>query len=437
MSIKSHTDTAFDGLSFHHPAAEMPGVHAPVNMTGSMFLSSVDYINMSPRHAFIVNRDNLTVRLPGKEHITTNKILMRQRYNFMDANVILFVISELETLNKQGKLTDPVLIVVYKQLIELQRSVPVLRSANIVVDRVVDLDQVNREEAIYIASLDVVLVLDSVKRGFSHPFSSHGEAFMSYENFVREQILSGAFIELIDNETRVSRRFISMGRNILEIVPKRDPKRESGVYWSTAEHQGRDKVHVAPIFMTLDQAEEQLGLCKSREEAEGAGDAAARFKAEMIKAQAQLNRTEYDLTQKKQELATLQHENATEIYNLKHLVAQQQEINNKQKQENEALANRFEAEKLYRNAHNGAMLSHEAIAAEARRQVLEEIEVERKAKEAKEKAEREEKSSKKKEKLEDKKASRENTSSLFKYVPAVITGVVAITVGLAKVFGWW
>ena len=108
-----------------------------------------------------------------------------------------------------------------------------------------------------------------------------------------------------------------------------------------------------------------------------------------------------------------------------------------QKQDNEVLSARLEADKLYRNAHTNVIVNQEAIAAEARRQVLEEIEVERKAKEAKEKAEREDKSSKKKEKLEDKKASRENTSSLFKFIPAIITGVIAIGIGLAKVFSWW
>jgi hypothetical protein len=338
---------------------------------------------------------------------------------------------ELADMQKKGRLIDPVLISVYKQLTDLERMAPTgLRSANIVIDRVVELDQVSRDETIYISSLDVVLVVDSIKRGFAHPFSAHGEAFLSYENFVREQVLSGAFIELVDNETRISKRFIAMGRQILEIIPKRDPKRETGVYWSTAQHQGRDKIHVAPVYMTIEQAEETIGLCRTREEAEGAGDAAARFKAE-------LSQRELDLATKKQELAELTHTHSTVILGLKQSLEQQEYINAQQKKENIRLAGLLEADKLYRNAHNDAMQNHEAIAAEARRQVLEEIEVERKAKEAKEKAEREDKSSKKKEKLEDKKASRENTSSLFKYIPAIITGVIAIGIGLAKAFSWW
>lgn len=431
--MANHLDTSFDGLSFLHPAATGPGVHAPASLTGNMYLSSVDYINMSNRHIFVINRDNLTVRLPAKDGqtVTSNKVLMRQRYSFSDSNVITFVMYELADMQKKGRLIDPVLISVYKQLTDLERMAPTgLRSANIVIDRVVELDQVSRDETIYISSLDVVLVVDSIKRGFAHPFSAHGEAFLSYENFVREQVLSGAFIELIDNETRISKRFIAMGRQILEIIPKRDPKRETGVYWSTAQHQGRDKIHVAPVYMTIEQAEETIGLCRTREEAEGAGDAAARFKAE-------LSQRELDLATKKQELAELTHTHSTVILGLKQSLEQQEYINAQQKKENIRLAGLLEADKLYRNAHNDAMQNHEAIAAEARRQVLEEIEVERKAKEAKEKAEREDKSSKKKEKLEDKKASRENTSSLFKYIPAIITGVIAIGIGLAKAFSWW
>lgn len=431
--MANHLDTSFDGLSFLHPAATGPGVHAPASLTGNMYLSSVDYINMSNRHIFVINRDNLTVRLPAKDGqtVTSNKVLMRQRYSFSDSNVITFVMYELADMQKKGRLIDPVLISVYKQLTDLERMAPTgLRSANIVIDRVVELDQVSRDETIYISSLDVVLVVDSIKRGFAHPFSAHGEAFLSYENFVREQVLSGAFIELIDNETRISKRFIAMGRQILEIIPKRDPKRETGVYWSTAQHQGRDKIHVAPVYMTIEQAEETIGLCRTREEAEGAGDAAARFKAE-------LSQRELDLATKKQELAELTHSHSTVILGLKQSLEQQEYINAQQKKENIRLAGLLEADKLYRNAHNDAMQNHEAIAAEARRQVLEEIEVERKAKEAKEKAEREDKSSKKKEKLEDKKASRENTSSLFKYIPAIITGVIAIGIGLAKAFSWW
>lgn len=436
---KSYIDTAFDGLSFMHPGADAPGVHIPASFTGSHYLSSVDYINMSNRHLFIVNRDNLTVRLPAREqqYSTTNKVVMRQRYNFSDANVILFVMAEFEAMNRKGNLTDPILILIYKQLVDLQRSNPALRSASVVVDRVIELEQITRDESIYIASLDIVLVVDSIKRGFSHPFSSHGQAFMSYENFVREQVLSGAFIELVDNETRISRRFISMGRQILEIIPKKDPKRESGVYWSTAQHQGRDQIHVAPVFMTVEEAELQLGLCRTREEAEGAGDAAATFKAEMVKAQTALTEKEIELTRKKQEYSDKQHTNDTEIQALKHQINGQNLLIQQQKQDNEVLSARLEADKLYRNAHTNVIVNQEAIAAEARRQVLEEIEVERKAKEAKEKAEREDKSSKKKEKLEDKKASRENTSSLFKYIPAIITGVLAVGIGVAKVFGWW
>ena len=438
--MANHLDTSFDGLSFLHPAASGPGVHAPASLTGNMYLASVDYINMSNRHIYVINRDNLTVRLPAKDGqmVTSNKVLMRQRYSFSDNNVITFVMYELADMQKKGRLIDPVLISVYKQLTELERMAPTgLRSANIVIDRVVELDQVSRDETIYISSLDVVLVVDSIKRGFAHPFSAHGEAFLSYENFVREQVLSGAFIELVDNETRISRRFIAMGRQILEIIPKRDPKRETGVYWSTAQHQGRDKIHVAPVYMTIEQAEETIGLCRTREEAEGAGDAAARFKAEMVAAQTTLAQREFDLTTKKQELAEVTHTHSAIILGLKQSLEQQELINSQQKKENVRLAGLLEADKLYRNAHNDAMQNHEAIAAEARKQVLEEIEVERKAKEAKEKAEREDKSSKKKEKLEDKKASRENTSSLFKYIPAIITGVIAIGIGLAKVFSWW
>lgn len=438
--MANHLDTSFDGLSFMHPQVHAPGVHAPANMTGNMFLSSVDYINMSNRHIYVINRDNLTVRLPAKDGhaVSTNKVLMRQRFNFADNAVITFIMYELADMQKKGRLIDPVLISVYKQLTDLERMTPNgLRSANIIIDRVVELEQVARDETIYISSLDVVLVVDSIKRGFAHPFSAHGEAFLSYENFVREQVLSGAFIELIDNETRISRRFISMGRQILEIIPKRDPKRESGVYWSTAEHQGRDKVHSVPVYMSIDEAEEALGLCKTREEAEGAGDAAAKFKAEMLRAQNALAQQEHALAQKKQEFAELQHVNSTEILHLKKELADRELKLSVQKQDNEALAARFEAEKLYRNAHTGAMQNHESIAADARKQVLEEIEAERKAKEAKEKAEREDRSSKKKDKLEDKKAKRENTSSLFKYIPAIIAGGIAIVLGVGKIFSWW
>jgi len=318
--MANHLDTSFDGLSFLHPAASGPGVHAPASLTGNMYLASVDYINMSNRHIYVINRDNLTVRLPAKDGqmVTSNKVLMRQRYSFSDNNVITFVMYELADMQKKGRLIDPVLISVYKQLTDLERMAPTgLRSANIVIDRVVELDQVSRDETIYISSLDVVLVVDSIKRGFAHPFSAHGEAFLSYENFVREQVLSGAFIELVDNETRISRRFIAMGRQILEIIPKRDPKRETGVYWSTAQHQGRDKIHVAPVYMTIEQAEETIGLCRTREEAEGAGDAAARFKAEMVAAQTTLAQREFDLTTKKQELAEVTHTHSAIILGLK------------------------------------------------------------------------------------------------------------------------
>ena len=438
--MANHLDTSFDGLSFLHPAASGPGVHAPASLTGNMYLASVDYINMSNRHIYVINRDNLTVRLPAKDGqmVTSNKVLMRQRYSFSDNNVITFVMYELADMQKKGRLIDPVLISVYKQLTDLERMAPTgLRSANIVIDRVVELDQVSRDETIYISSLDVVLVVDSVKRGFAHPFSAHGEAFLSYENFVREQVLSGAFIELVDNETRISRRFIAMGRQILEIIPKRDPKRETGVYWSTAQHQGRDKIHVAPVYMTIEQAEETIGLCRTREEAEGAGDAAARFKAEMVAAQTTLAQREFDLKTQNQEFSEIQSRNDREIYALKHKLQEQSIELERQKQDNIKLNDRLKTDELYRNAHSDAIQSRESITAEARKQVLDEIEIERKAKEAKEKAEREDKSSKKKEKLEDKKASRENTSSLFKFIPAIITGVIAIGIGLAKVFSWW
>jgi hypothetical protein len=135
-----------------------------------------------------------------------------------------------------------------------------------------------------------------------------------------------------------------MGRQILEIIPKKDPKRESGVYWSTAQHQGRDQIHVAPFFMTVEEAELQLGLCRTREEAEGAGDAAATFKAEMLKAQTALTEKEIELAKKKQEYSDKQHNNDTEIQALKHQINGQNLLIQQQKQDNEVLSARLEAE---------------------------------------------------------------------------------------------
>lgn len=362
---------------------------------------------------------------------------MRQRYVFSDQTSLMFTINELDSLSKKGVLIDPVLKTVHEQLLNQYRNNPNIKSAIVVVDKIIDIESTPRDETIYVSSLDIVVICDSIKRGFLHPFSSQGQTFTAYENFVREQVLSGAFIEIIDNQTKVAKRFISMGRTVLEITPKMDPKRESGVYWSTSQHQGREYIHSKPTFMSLEQAEETLGLAKTREEAEGAADAAANFKHRMVEAQNELAKRDIELQTKKSEHADLMHQHAMESSKANQDLANQKLELERLKQDNAVLAARLANEESYRKAHSSVIQNHEAIAADARKAVNEQIETERKNKEAEEKNKRDHKANKKKEHLEERKSKREDTSSIVKFIPAIIAGVFAVGVTVAKIFGWF
>jgi len=147
-----------------------------------------------------------------------------------------------------------------------------------------------------------------------------------YRELIKEKKVSGIFLELIDNENNIKSRYIYVAKQLLEIPVRKDPNRPSGVYFTKAAYDRVNDVHINPEFYSYEDSEKELGLYKTKEEANTGGnpelinknllaekekelvDAKHRLESIVSNNKERINQLETELELKKKETAAIKEE---------------------------------------------------------------------------------------------------------------------------------
>ncbi len=266
------------------------------------FRTTVFYENKSSEDITIVQRNNLPVIIPGSNEFRSREgvLIIRTAYNFNGKNTIVSTINALDFMHQHHKMMNKELLVIREMLLDYYHKNNVhsnIRNCVINIDREVPCRYIRNHGAVYITDADVMVISDHIKEHIPHPYSSEGVTLDNYNRIASQNSTNGIFIDLIDNENKISNRYMYVAKQVIEVVPRVDKSRASGLYLVRTETDSHGYTHMEPEFVDLEVAEESVGLYPTQEEAITGGDPDSIIRIEQAKLKLGETRAEIELSE--------------------------------------------------------------------------------------------------------------------------------------------
>jgi hypothetical protein len=230
------------------------------------------YVNYLHKPVVVVERNNLKHIVPsvdcvGRRHFIVRKEIMIHHPTVQEIRRVLSVYNNDENAS---------LTVIRNSILGVHANQS-YRGVKIIIDYPISMEVFRENEGtVYCQITDKVLSVLQYDNVPEHPY-----AVDTINRLVLEKITGDldpnsptVKIELVDNEHRVTKRFISLLGKVREIKSKIDNTRRSGVYVNTVERDGfrEEGFTITQTFYELDKVEDQLGIYRTKEESEAAGD---------------------------------------------------------------------------------------------------------------------------------------------------------------------
>lgn len=264
------------------------------------------YINNTNEDFFITQRNNLVVKI--EPYLTnacenTGSFIVRKIYSFVSEELVISTITNITEFQQRYGTRDNDLTLIKEGLKQaLAEKDKNLCDVRIVVDRHIDIKSLRKHKHIYLPQDDVLLSNGKEPHRHPHPYSPEGLVQKETVNSTIDNKASGIFIQLVDNENIIDKRFIYLAKNVVEIPAVVDHEKESGVYFTKSEYHPNGDVTIETRFYTHDEAKVSLGLHKTVEEAQTGGDPEMLSKAEVERNKAEAEKLKVELIQTKHNL---------------------------------------------------------------------------------------------------------------------------------------
>lgn len=252
--------------------------YTPKGLTGETnthFRMTTFFINCSRRDATIVMRSGMAVSSPGKKDrhsFTDGSFTIRRIYDITGIDAITSMMSDMETLSINDGIKSPDLVLIYEAIKAERQRLTSNNEFRVVIDNKFNLESQPKDFCLFVENDDILINegINSVRR--PHPHSVVGRSFTKTEEVFEENEVTGFFIDLIDNEQTVPRRYMFAAGRVIEIPAKKDMLRESGVYYTYGTKAVTSDLSSVMEYCTIEDAQEQFGLYATQEEARSAGD---------------------------------------------------------------------------------------------------------------------------------------------------------------------
>lgn len=292
------------------------------------------YINNTIHEVGLITRNNVLVKLSAAQYPTLNaRVVVRTIYHFNNFTSIQSLIesNKIRLTRSNGGLDENdssqaelrlVVKALEDHLVNLNYSTT---TATIVLERPIDASEIEQKGSLYLPDEDVVLCKYDRSSYVNHPLSDKGRLMDYARAFSAGTDMSGVGIRLVDNTSTYSKRYIWLAGEIVAIPTTKDPDLHDGVYITRINQKPTlTKGNIAEsdiVYMTTEEAQEKIGLYRTREEAMSGGNPEMVLKnvdAELRNEKARLEKeklnAERSLEQIKRDNATAeQHHKTTEL----------------------------------------------------------------------------------------------------------------------------
>ena len=183
------------------------------------------------------------------------------------------------------------------------------------------LEEINRNRSVYVRETDLVISKDKVGVTLPHPNSSEGLQQFDIERNKDYQGQAGVFVRVVDNENLAKVRYYYSGMHLITVPSTNDDQRESGVYCTISSTAPDGLILPVSKFFSFEDAESNIGLYRTQEEALSHGDPELALRAEEARSKNEERRltrelievkhkSEMEANKAKHELETIKSENA-------------------------------------------------------------------------------------------------------------------------------
>jgi hypothetical protein len=288
-------------------------VHTDTGEAGAEFKLTQFYINNTNENVTVVLRNNLPIYCPKHRHTLTGAttFTVRNVYQFNSYAVVVDTINQItNVINAHGETED--LKLIKDVLVNAYDNDRNCNYARVCIDRKIDILDIKSNGSLYVPEVDVLLQYNHLDVSVPHPFSKNGHAIAEYHKLAEEKKVTGIFIELVDNENNIDKRYMYVANQILEVPVTKDKSKESGVYFTKAINNKFNDIHIKPEFYTFDEAVDYLGLYKSKEEAATGGNPQLVSKVKLAELEEKLQHLKHsnqiDQAEKQALISQLNHE---------------------------------------------------------------------------------------------------------------------------------
>lgn len=357
-----------------------------------LFRKTTTFENKTDETIVILDRNNIPTTYKNNPNRFKGEqvFIVRTSYEFLGKEMAKETLLRLYEFQTRFKVQDDNHILIEQLLQHSYDRNPTGNVHVITIERHIHLDDIKRYKVIYEEGSDYLVCSGEGWLTAPHPYSQEGRTFADHENYVSGKKVSGCLIEVVDNDSKVGSRYVYCAKQLIKLNPVKDTSRQSGVYFTQFENCEHDADKIDPHFMDFNQAENDLGLFKTEEEAitGGAPDLLAKQRA--------LD-TQRELERMKQESAQVAAKNKIRDATIE---AEMQAL----KVANAKLKARLEEEELVRNAQ----------------------ERQRKEEYAEREDQRKDKSQQRNDYYEDRSQYRKDSSDSFKWIPTLLVGAMGI-----------
>lgn len=276
-------------------------------------------INSTVENITVVNRANLAYTSPMQSggYNGANTFSVRNIYRFKGRQGIVTTINNLQRYFATYGNTNEELKIVKDVLLKICDD-PKANSAEVAIEYSFSYAELKEHGKLYCPNTDNLICLGIYNPSHIHPFSHEGKAYNEYYNFVDSRKVSGIFVEIIDNESTVSSRFMHVAKEVFELPVHKDPQRASGVYFTRAVNDRLNQTHLHPEFIDFTEAEEKLGLYKNKEDAVSGGNPEILIKREHNELERKLEDLRRNNNILKEELKTKELQRDEQLAGIKH-----------------------------------------------------------------------------------------------------------------------
>ena len=282
-----------------HPVHLDPTEHGGMSNENEAELSITKlYFNNSSLDVSIAHRNNVCVTLSKtlQQQYVSGDIIIRTEWvfrgNAVSEKAYKSIVDAIQNYNIRTAETA-----LFAQRLKEFVSARPYSSSNlrIVFDRTIKARMIKESTFIYLHDEDILMCSSEHANRILHPNSPEGVTDASHYDYVTNNGMTGFFVEIVDNDSSIGTRFIFTGKRLLEITPVEDINRRTGVYYHVAQNHPAAGVDIEKSYCSSDEAMENIGLFRTKDEAITGGNPENISKSELESMKLQTARAQYDL----------------------------------------------------------------------------------------------------------------------------------------------